>query len=151
MQIAYKFVDSRQNIKYDYGNKTGRVEYIDPQVRDFSANGVVIDQYTQQSDCFSLAVVVFEMLVGFNPFDGVYPLARDYDQPLKALNRISIIGNHNLKKLDSFKIEHVAWMSEGLQNDFLKIGIICISKVNRPQSPQYRQTRKNRPSVAGGE
>ena len=102
-------------------DKTGRVEYIDPQVRDFSANGVVIDQYTQQSDCFSLAVVVFEMLVGFNPFDGVYPLARDYDQPLKALNRISIIGNHNLKKLDSFKIEHVAWMSEGLQNDFLKI------------------------------
>lgn len=102
-------------------DKTGRAEYIDPKVRDFTQKGIVIKRYTQESDYFSLAVVVFEMLVGFNPFDGIYPLVRGYDQPLKALNRISIIGNHNLKKLDSFKIEHIAWMSEKLQNDFLEI------------------------------
>lgn len=102
-------------------DKVGRPEYIDPMQRDFNAKSVVVNEYTKETDYFALAVVVFEMLVGFNPFDGIYPLARDYDHPLRALNRVSIIGNHDLKKLDSFRMEHVAWMSEGLHKDFLKI------------------------------
>lgn len=61
------------------------------------------------------------MLVGFNPYDGSYPLVKNYNRSLRALNHISILGNHDLKSLDSFKMKHVAWMSEGLQTDFLQI------------------------------
>lgn len=90
-------------------------------MRDFNQTGVVIKEYTKESDYFSLAVVIFEMLVGFNPYDGSYPLVKDYNRPLRALNHISILGNHDLRNLDSFKMKHVAWMSEGLQTDFLQI------------------------------
>lgn len=107
--------------EYYEADRAGRPEYIDPKVRDFNQQGVVIKGYTKESDYFSLAVVVFEMLVGFNPYDGSYPLVKDYNRPLRALNHISILGNHDLKNLDSFKMQHVAWMSEGLQTDFLKI------------------------------
>lgn len=107
--------------EYYEADKAGRPEYIDPKVRDFDQPGVVIKGYTKQSDYFSLAVVIFEMLVGFNPYDGSYPLVKDYNRPLRALNHISILGNHDLKSLDSFKMKHVAWMSEGLQTDFLQI------------------------------
>ncbi len=106
----------------DYeADRAGRPEYIDPKVRDFSKPDIYITGYTKQSDYFSLAVVVFEMLVGFNPYDGSYPLVKGYNRPLRALNHISILGNHDLKSLDSFQMKHVAWMSEGLQGDFLQI------------------------------
>ncbi len=107
--------------EYYEADRAGRPEYIDPKVRDFSKPDIFITGYTKQSDYFSLAVVVFEMLVGFNPYDGGYPLVKGYNRPLRALNHISILGNHNLKSLDSFQMKHVAWMSEGLQSDFLQI------------------------------
>jgi serine/threonine protein kinase len=107
--------------EYYEADKDGIDEYIDPQSRDLSAKGIVVKKYTQESDLYSLAVVVFEMLVGSNPFEGIYTLAEEYDQPLRALNQISLIGNHDFKQLSSFKMKHVAWMSEGLQNDFMKI------------------------------
>lgn len=107
--------------EYYEADRAGRPEYIDPKVRDFSKPDIYITGYTKQSDYFSLAVVVFEMLVGFNPYDGNYPLVKGYNRPLRALNHLSILGNHDLKSLDSFKMKHVAWMSEGLQTDFLQI------------------------------
>lgn len=107
--------------EYYEADRVGRAEYIDPKVRDFSKPDIFITGYTKQSDYFSLAVVVFEMLVGFNPYDGSYPLVKGYNRPLRALNHISILGNHDLKSLDSFQMKHVAWMSEGLQSDFLQI------------------------------
>ena len=107
--------------EYYEADRAGRPEYIDPKVRDFSKPDIFITGYTKQSDYFSLAVVVFEMLVGFNPYDGSYPLVKGYNRPLRALNHISILGNHDLKSLDSFQMKHVAWMSEGLQSDFLQI------------------------------
>lgn len=107
--------------EYYEADRAGRPEYIDPKVRDFSKPDIFITGYTKQSDYFSLAVVVFEMLVGFNPYDGGYPLVKGYNRPLRALNHISILGNHNLMSLDSFQMKHVAWMSEGLQSDFLQI------------------------------
>ena len=107
--------------EYYEADKAGRPEYIAPKVRDFSKPDFYITGYTKQSDYFSLAVVVFEMLVGFNPYDGSYPLVKGYNRPLRALNHISILGNHDLKSLDSFQMKHVAWMSEGLQSDFLQI------------------------------
>lgn len=102
-------------------DKAGKPEYVDPKVSVVEPNGLTIKGYTQKSDCYSLAVVIFEMLVGFNPYDGTFPLVRRYNRQLRALNHISILGNHDLKNLDDFRMEHVAWMSEGLQNDFLKI------------------------------
>lgn len=111
-----------ENKGKDYeADRAGRSKYIDPKVRDFEKSDIVITGYTKQSDYFSLAVVVFEMLVGFNPYDGIYPLVKGYDRPLRALNHISILGNHKLKSLDSFQMKHVAWMSEELQRDFLQI------------------------------
>jgi len=107
--------------EYYEADKAGRPEYIDPKVRDFNQEGVVIKGYTKESDYFSLAMVIFEMLVGYNPYDGTFSLVDDYNRSLRALNHISILGNHDLKSLDSFKMQHVAWMSEGLQTDFLQI------------------------------
>lgn len=106
---------------YYEADRAGRPEYVDPKIRDFSKEGVAIKGYTQEADYFSLAVVIFEMLVGYNPYDGIYSLAKDFDRPLRALNGLSILGNHGIKGLDSFKMQHVAWMSEELQNDFLRI------------------------------
>lgn len=102
-------------------DKAGKPEYVDPKVSVIESNGLTIKGYTQKSDCYSLAVVVFEMLVGFNPYDGTFPLVRRYNRQLRALNHISILGNHDLKNLDDFRMEHVAWMSEGLQSDFFQI------------------------------
>lgn len=99
----------------------GRPEYIDPKARDFEKEGVVVTGYSQENDHFSLAVVIFEMLVGLNPFLGAYPLVKKYDIPLRALNKISIIGNHNIKYPKNFEIKHVAWMSKKLQNSFMQI------------------------------
>lgn len=107
--------------KYYEADRDGIDEYIDPKSRDLTANGIIVKKYTQESDLYSLAVVVFEMLVGSNPFEGIYTLVEEYDQPLRALNQISLIGNHDFKQLNSFKMAHVAWMSEGVQNDFMKI------------------------------
>lgn len=106
---------------YYEADKAGRPEYVDPKIRDFSKEGVAIKGYTQEADYFSLAVVIFEMLVGYSPYDGIYQLVKDFDRPLRALNGLSILGNHGIISLDSFKMQHVAWMSEELQNDFLKI------------------------------
>lgn len=99
----------------------GRREYIDPKARDFDKQGVAVTGYSQSNDHFSLAVVIFEMLVGFNPFIGVYPIAKKYNRPLRALNQISIIGNHTLRDLEDFEIKHVAWMSKKLQDSFVQI------------------------------
>ena len=107
--------------KYYEADKGGRPEYIDPKVRDFNQSGVSITGYTKESDYFSLAIIVFEMLVGAGPFDGKYPLVKKYDRALRALNHISILGNHDLNDPNTFMMKHVAWMSEGLQTDFLQI------------------------------
>ena len=115
---TWGFINKGEDYEAD---RAGRPEYIDPKVRDFNKEGVYIKGYTKESDYFSLAIVVFEMLVGFNPYDGSYPLVKGYNRPLRALNHISILGNHDLKSLDSFKMKHVAWMSEGLQTDFMQI------------------------------
>lgn len=100
---------------------SGRPEYIDPNVRVFDKKGVFVKKYTKSTDHFALAVVVFEILVGFHPFDGKYPIVKEYKRPLRAYNRISIIGNHDLQSLNSFQIKHVAWMSEELNDAFIKI------------------------------
>lgn len=99
----------------------GRREYIDPKTRDFDKKGVAVTGYSQSNDYFSLAVIIFEMLVGFNPFIGEYPLVKKYNRPLRALNQLSIIGNHTFKDLDYFEMKHVAWMSKNLQNSFMQI------------------------------
>lgn len=101
--------------------KVGRPEYVDPMARDFNTDKFVIAKYSKESDYFSLALVAFEMLVGFSPYDGIFKLVEKYDIPSMALNRISILGNHNLNLPSNFKLSHVAWMSEELQADFLRI------------------------------
>lgn len=100
---------------------SGRPEYIDPNARAFDKKGVFVKKYTKSTDYFALAVVVFEILVGFHPFDGKYPIVKEYKRPLRAYNRLSIIGNHDFQNLDSFQINHVAWMSKELNEAFIKI------------------------------
>ena len=102
-------------------DKVGKEEYIDPLARDFNAKDLLIKEYTQDTDNFSLAVVVFKMLVGFNPFAGKYRLVPKYKMKLKALKGISIIGNHTFTEFNFFTFEHIAWMPKELQNDFLMI------------------------------
>ena len=102
-------------------NKVGQEAYIDPLIRDFKKNEMVITNYTQGSDYFALAVVIFELIVGFHPFDGQYSLVPKFKKGHKALNQISIIGNHTLKQIDNFTIKEIAWMPKELQRDFLRI------------------------------
>ncbi len=111
---------SNQRARFE-AEKVGRPEYVDPMARDFHTDEFVIAKYSKESDWFSLAVMAFEMLTGSNPYDGGYPLVKRFDRSLRALNRISILGNHNLNLPSNFKLSHVAWMSEELQADFLRI------------------------------
>lgn len=102
-------------------DKVGQKQYIDPLARNSKKENLFVTRYSQDTDYFSLAVVIFEMITGQHPFNGRYSLVPGYDKSLRELNKISIIGNHDLQDIVNFSIENVAWMSTELQKDFLKI------------------------------
>lgn len=102
-------------------DRVGQEQYVDPLAKDLKKDDFFVTGYSQYTDYFSLAVVIFEIITGKHPFNGRYTLVPGYDRSLRELNNISIIGNHNLQDIVNFSIENVAWMSTELQKDFLKI------------------------------
>ena len=111
---------SNANKKFE-ADRVGQEQYIDPLVRDLKKEDLFVTRYSQDTDYFSLAVVIFEIITGKHPFNGRYMLVPGYDKSLRELNKISIIGNHNLQDIVNFSIANVAWMSTKLQKDFIKI------------------------------
>lgn len=93
--------------------------YVDPKCRDFSYKDVVVKYYSKASDLYSLAVIAFNVLTGEHPFGGVYQIDTKMTKELRARNRLSVLGEHDIKIMKGRTWEN--WMTEELKDAFLDI------------------------------
>ncbi len=93
--------------------------YVDPKSRDFSYRDVVVKHYSRASDCYSLAVIAFNVLTGEHPFGGVYQIDTKMSKEMRARNKISVLGEHDIKIMKGKTWE--SWMTDELKEAFLDI------------------------------
>ena len=93
--------------------------YVDPKSRDFSYRDVVVKHYSRASDCYSLAVIAFNVLTGEHPFGGVYQIDTKMSKEMRARNKISVLGEHDIKIMKGKTWEN--WMTDELKEAFLDI------------------------------
>ncbi len=93
--------------------------YVDPMCRDFNRKDVYVNYYSKETDYYSLAVIIFELLTGYSPFIGEYVINPKMKVEIRARNKISILGEHDiiLEKNEPWNI----WMTEELRDTFKTI------------------------------
>lgn len=96
----------------------GDEEFVDPESINTSKRNPIINTYTKESDCYSLAIIAFYVLTGVHPFDGKYSIWRSMPKNIRAANKLSILSNHDIeydKKID------LSFLSDDLINAFRDI------------------------------